>query len=99
MDCLSSIAKTPDPKSKRPVTKSASVENKDGDETSSLRSATKTPTRKTPAQVKAESAARKAKVKKPLTNQIRVFMRRCTELLRRKNFIGCIIQDSVYYTP
>merc|ERR1719225_2509702 len=49
-----SKAKTSD-KSKRPVTKSASVDPKEDD-----RSA-KTPSRKTPAQVKAESAARKAK--------------------------------------
>ena len=42
-------------KSKRPVTKSASADHQDD------RSA-KTPSRKTPAQVKAESAARKAKV-------------------------------------
>ena len=41
-------------KSKRPVTKSASIDQKD--------ESSKTPSRKTPAQVKAESAARKAKV-------------------------------------
>ena len=47
-------------KSKRPVTKSASVDqNKDAEE---FARPTKTPSRKTPAQVKAESAARKAKV-------------------------------------
>jgi len=40
-------------KSKRPVTKSASIDQKD--------ESSKTPSRKTPAQVKAESAARKAK--------------------------------------
>merc|ERR1712038_2041617 len=47
-------SKTSD-KSKRPVTKSASVDPKEDDKS------TKTPSRKTPAQVKAESAARKAK--------------------------------------
>merc|ERR1719382_1969059 len=52
-------AKYPDMKSKRPVTKSASVDqNKDAEE---FARPTKTPSRKTPAQVKAESAARKAK--------------------------------------
>ena len=56
--CIS--AKNPDMKSKRPVTKSASVDqNKDAEE---FARPTKTPSRKTPAQVKAESAARKAKV-------------------------------------
>lgn len=47
-------SKTP---SKRPVTKSVST-----DEEGSVKSSSKTPSRKTPAQVKAESAARKAKV-------------------------------------
>ena len=46
-------------KSKRPVTKSASADHKDVEE---FARPTKTPSRKTPAQVKAESAARKAKV-------------------------------------
>ena len=46
-------------KSKRPVTKSASADHKDAEE---FARPTKTPSRKTPAQVKAESAARKAKV-------------------------------------
>ena len=55
--CIS--AKHPDMKSKRPVTKSASADHKDAEE---FARPTKTPSRKTPAQVKAESAARKAKV-------------------------------------
>jgi hypothetical protein len=53
------LAKHPDMKSKRPVTKSASADHKDVEE---FARPTKTPSRKTPAQVKAESAARKAKV-------------------------------------
>lgn len=51
-------SKHPDMKSKRPVTKSASADHKDAEE---FARPTKTPSRKTPAQVKAESAARKAK--------------------------------------
>lgn len=51
-------SKHPDMKSKRPVTKSASADHKDVEE---FARPTKTPSRKTPAQVKAESAARKAK--------------------------------------
>merc|ERR1719362_2151250 len=53
-----SKAKHPDMKSKRPVTKSASADHKDAEE---FARPTRTPSRKTPAQVKAESAARKAK--------------------------------------
>jgi len=56
---LRSPAKHSDMKSKRPVTKSASADHKD--DTESATRSTKTPSRKTPAQVKAESAARKAK--------------------------------------
>jgi len=51
-------SKHPDMKSKRPVTKSTSADHKDAEE---FARPTKTPSRKTPAQVKAESAARKAK--------------------------------------
>lgn len=52
-----------DLKSKRPVAKSASVDKKDSEDgSSSTKSSTRTPVRKTPAQVKAESAAKKAKV-------------------------------------
>ena len=64
-------------KSKRPVTKSASADHKDAEE---FARPTKTPSRKTPAQVKAESAARKAKVQVVLFQKAS-YLRQLTPIL------------------